>query len=74
MSEQNHSGIPLDVIQAGRDLGAVLGFYMKSFEDAKKVASQSGPNADEIFADAMQGAIYRTYLLGVEDGMKRRAK
>lgn len=71
MGNSNQSGIPLDAIAKGRDLGEVLSSYMKFFEDAKAVAALTpGKSADEIFADAMKGATYRIYILGVEDGMK----
>lgn len=65
------SGIPLDAIAKGRDLGKVLTAYMSFHEMARKAAMAPGKSEDEVFAEAMQGAIYRLYLLGVEDGMKQ---
>jgi len=65
------SQIPMEVIATGRDLGEVLTAYMTFHKRAVKVASEPGKSEDETFADAMQAAVYRLYLLGVEDGMKR---
>lgn len=65
------SKIPLEVIAKGRDLGEVLTAYMAFHKRAIAVAAEAGKPEDETFADAMQAAVYRLYLLGVEDGMKR---
>jgi len=65
------SQIPLDVIAKGRDLGEVLTAYMTFHKKATAVAAEAGKSEDETFADTMQAAVYRLYLLGVEDGMKR---
>lgn len=65
------SQIPLEVIAKGRDFGEVLTAYMSFHKRAGKVAAEVGKPEDETFADAMQAAVYRLYLLGVEDGMKR---
>lgn len=69
------NGIRLEVISKGRDLGDVLESYMKFYEDAKKVAISHGvTDESDLAASAMQGAAYRLYLLGVEDGMKEVQK
>lgn len=65
------SQIPMEVIAKGRDMGEVLTTYMTFHKRAGKVAAEAGKPEDETFADAMQAAVYRLYLLGVEDGMKR---
>ena len=70
------SQIPLEAIAKGRALGEVLTAYMTFHKRATAVAaeagkSKAGKSEDETFADAMQAAVYRLYLLGVEDGMKR---
>lgn len=65
------SGIPLEVITKGRDLENVLTAYMTIYENARKAVTTPGKSEAEVFADAMQGAVYRLYLLGVEDGMRR---
>lgn len=64
------SQISLDAPAKGRDLGEVLNAFMGFHENASKVAAAPGKSEDEIFAEAMQGAVYRLYLLGVEDGMR----
>lgn len=63
--------IPLEAIAKGRDMGEVLTAYMTFHNRASKVAAEIDQSEDEIFADAMQAAVYRIYLLGVEDGMKQ---
>lgn len=65
------SKIPMEVITTGRDMGEVLTAYMTFHMRATAVAAEAGKPEDETFADAMQAAVYRLYLLGVEDGMKR---
>lgn len=65
------SGIPLDVIAKGRDLGEVLTAYMTIYENARKAVATPGKSEAEIFADATTGAVYRLYLFDVEDGMRR---
>lgn len=62
--------IPLEVIAKGRDMGEVLTSYMTFHDRASKVAAEPGKTEDETFADAMRAAVYRLYLLGVEDGMR----
>ena len=64
-----YPSIRLEAIEKGRDLGEVLDAYMDFHKDASEAAAASGKTDDEVFAMAMQGAIYRLYLLGVEDGM-----
>lgn len=74
-------GIPLDAITKGRGLEDVLTAYMITYKNAHKVVATPGKSVEyhfadigkvaELFADAMQGAVYRLYLLGVEDGMRR---
>ena len=72
MNENNvFSQIPLEVIAKGRDLGEVLTTYMTFHKRTTAVAAEAGKSEDETVADAMQAAVYRLYLLGVEDGMKR---
>lgn len=70
MNETSHRYVPVDAVINGRDFGEVLSRYVRYHTDAKKVAEEKGTNPDEVFADAMTGAIYQIYLLGVEDGMK----
>lgn len=70
-SDTVFSEIPVDVIVKGRDMGEVLTAYMTFHNRASKVAAEIDQSEDEIFADAMQAAVYRLYLLGVEDGMKQ---
>ena len=38
--------------------------------DAKKAAADSEKNKDDVLSGIMAATLYRTYLLGVEDGMK----
>ena len=64
------NGVPLDAITKGRDIGDVLSAWMEIYERAKPEATAPGKTEAEIVADTMQCAIYRLYLLGVEDGMK----
>ena len=72
MNENNvFSQIPSEDIAKGRDLGEVLTTYMTFHKRTTAVAAEAGKSEDETFADAMQAAVYRLYLLGVEDGMKR---
>ena len=47
-------------------MGEVLTAYMTFHKRATAVAAEAGKPEDETFA-----AVYRLYLLGVEDGMKR---
>ena len=61
--------VSLDAISKGRGLGSVLVSYMQFFDNAKLVSIQLGRSEDEAVSDAMMGAAYRLYLLGVEDGM-----
>lgn len=67
MNELN--GVRADVISRSRGLDDVLKAYMKAYAAAKKVAEGSTSDEAEITAEAMLGATYRVYLLGVEDGM-----
>ena len=64
------SMIPLDVIAKGRDLEDVLGAYLTFHESASKNIAAPGKSEAEIFADAAKCAVYRLYLLGVQDGMR----
>lgn len=68
MNEQHT--VLLEAISKGRDLESVLDAYMKYFDRAKAVSVQQGKSEDESVSDAMMGAVYRLYLLGVEDGMR----
>ena len=65
------SGIPLEVISKGRDLDEVLTAYMTIYENARKAVATPGKSEADVFADATTGAVYRLYLLGVEDGMRQ---
>lgn len=65
-------GIPVGAIVKGRPLGDVLTEYMRIYDVAKATYLESHPNAGEceVFAETTTAAVYRLYLLGVEDGMK----
>lgn len=65
-----NNDIPVEVIAKGRNLGEVLTEYMRIWGGAKEAATKEGKSPDDIFADTMQAAAYRLYLLGVQDGMK----
>lgn len=71
MHEFETARIPLSVIAKGRDLGEVLQMYMDFYEEAAKIAAQESNREDDRFAKTMMGAVYRVYLLGVQDGMKK---
>lgn len=62
--------IHVEVIAKGRNLEEVLTEYMRIWDGAKKAAAEEGKSPNDIFADTMQAAAYRLYLLGVQDGMK----
>ncbi|MDE5893821.1 MAG: hypothetical protein K2H45_12950 [Acetatifactor sp.] len=70
--DNSFSSIPVKVISSGRSLDEVLTAYMEFHGKASQIAAASGKAEDEIFAEAMQGAVYRLYLLGVEDGMRAK--
>ena len=72
--DNNFSSIPVEVISKGRPMDEVLTAYMDFHGKAGQIAAVSGKTEDEIFAEAMQGAVYRLYLLGVEDGMKAKKR
>lgn len=74
MNELNQSGVPVEAIAKGRDLGSVISSYMKFYDDARKYVDRDGKTEEEIFSDIMLGSVYRVYLLGVEDGMKEERK
>lgn len=65
--------IPLEVIAKGRDMEKVLAAYLDFFEDAGKVViadeEATEKSDDEVIAGATMIAVYRLYLLGVQDGM-----
>lgn len=63
--------IPLDAITKGRDFEEVLTVYMTAYENCHKAVTALGKSEAEAFADATTGAVYRLYLLGVQDGMRR---
>lgn len=63
--------IPLEAITKGRSLEEVLTAYMTAYENCHKAAAALGKSEAEAFADATTAAVYRLYLLGVEDGMRR---
>lgn len=65
------SRVPLEVIAKGRGLVEILAAYITIHKRCREVATVSGKSDDEIFAEAMHGAVYRIYLLGVEDGMRQ---
>ena len=54
-----------------RDLSGVCSAYRTFFDEARTAAGQSGKSEDQAIAEAMVAAMYRLYLLGVEDGMGR---
>lgn len=70
MKENDRHNIPLEVIDNGRDLGAVLDEYRRIWDDIRKIPPDPGSSPDEIFANAMLTAAYRIYLFGLQDGME----
>lgn len=70
MNELNKIEIPLSVIAKGRELGGVLSAYMDAFKDAGELVDTLFDDEAERFAEKTKFAVYRIYLLGVEDGMK----
>lgn len=64
--------VPLNVIAQGRPLKDVLEEYMRIFMYAKKAVTKPGKGEEDVFADTLKAAAYRLYLLGVEDGMKKK--
>ena len=54
-----------------RDLSGVCAAYRAFFDETRASAGQSGKSEDQAIAEAMVAAMYRLYLLGVEDGMRR---
>lgn len=65
----NDKRIPLSAINSGRPLEKVLEKYMSAFTDCKKRCVKSGMQDDEATARSMTAAVYRVYVMGVEDGM-----
>ena len=63
--------IPLKAISKGKDLGRVLQEYMRAYSESAKISASMGKSDDEVLSDATMCAVYRIYLLGVEDGMRR---
>ena len=70
MNEDDQHNIPLDVITKGRTIDAVLAEYMRVWGEIQEAATEPWKSPDEIFADTMEIATYRIYLLGVQDGME----
>ena len=62
--------IPLEAIAKGRSFEEVLTAYMTAYENCHKAAATLGKSEAETFANATTGAVYRLYLLGVQDSMK----
>lgn len=69
-SNSDFSKIPMEAITKGRSLEEVLTAYMTAYENCHKAAATLRKSEAEAFADATTGAVYRLYLLGVEDGMR----
>ena len=61
--------IPLSAISHGREYGDVLDRFRKAYDNAMNVARQTQKPNDELVADALMCAVYRIYLLGIEDEM-----
>ena len=74
MHEFETARIPLSVIAKGRDLEEVLPMYIDFYEEAAKIAAQVSNSEEDHFANTMMGAVYRVYLLGVQDGMNAGKK
>lgn len=62
--------IPIEAIIKGRSMEEVLNEFMRIWDGAREAATKEGKSPDDVFADTMQAAAYRLYLLGVQDGMK----
>ena len=65
-----NNGIPLKVICKGRPLEEILEKYMSFHKNAERVVADISISDEDRFSGAMMGALYRLYLLGVEDGME----
>lgn len=62
--------IPIEAIIKGRSMEEVLNEFMRIWDGAREAAEKASESADEIFACTVQAAVYRLYILGVQDGMK----
>ncbi|MCI6618306.1 MAG: hypothetical protein MSD82_05570 [Prevotella sp.] len=62
--------IPMEVICKGRPLEEILEKYVSFHENAERVAEDISISEEDRFSGAMMCALYRVYLLGVEDGME----
>lgn len=69
MNNLNSHNVPLSAVTTGRSLGDVLSAYTGFFNRARECATARTKDDDKLFAEATTGAVYRLYLLGVEDGM-----
>lgn len=65
------AGIPLEVIEKGRSCEDVLETWGKNFEVLEGVCTDLFGSEEDNAASVMVSAVYRIYLLGVEDGMKQ---
>lgn len=63
-------GVPLGAVTKGRSFHEVLEKSMRMWGDAKQIVADSEKNKDDVLSGIMAATLYRTYLLGVEDGMK----
>ncbi len=59
------------VIKKGRGFDEVMDQFTAIYDRAERVAATPGKSEAEVFADTMMCAVYRIYLLGVEDGMRK---
>jgi len=60
----------LAAITKGQSFGDVLDEFNQMYKNAEKEIAKQISDPDEVFAQCLMGAIYRIYLMGVEDGMK----
>lgn len=64
------TGVPIPAIVKGRVLEDVLEKYMEFYDNAERISAVVGGDEETQIGNKLAAAIYRTYLLGVEDGMK----
>lgn len=62
------------VIDKGRFLKEVLDQFIAIRDRAEQIAATPGKSEAEVFADTMMCAVYRIYLLGVQDGMVKESE
>ena len=60
----------MSAIAKGRELEEALEKYFEFSDYAEKTAKVIGGDPEDQLGNRLMAAIYRTYLLGVEDGMK----